>query len=52
MQVLDTYMFHSFLKARLSRKMDAFAQMELDMEPQEDRYPCGFGAAPTGHPNQ
>lgn len=38
-QVLDTYMFHSFLKARLSRKMDAFAQMELDMEPQEDRHP-------------
>ena len=27
-QVLDTYMFHAFLKARLSRRMDAFAQMD------------------------
>ncbi|XP_054984407.1 DENN domain-containing protein 3 isoform X1 [Sorex araneus] len=38
-QVLDTYMFHSFLKARLSRKMDAFAQMDLDTQPEEDRLP-------------
>ncbi|XP_039088930.1 DENN domain-containing protein 3 isoform X1 [Hyaena hyaena] len=36
-QVLDTYMFHSFLKARLSRRMDAFAQMDLDMQSDEDR---------------
>ncbi|XP_007938758.1 DENN domain-containing protein 3 [Orycteropus afer afer] len=36
-QVLDTYMFHSFLKARLSRRMDAFTQMELSMQSEEDR---------------
>ncbi|XP_059528413.1 DENN domain-containing protein 3 isoform X1 [Myotis daubentonii] len=36
-QVLDTYMFHSFLKARLSRRRDAFAQMELSTQPEEDR---------------
>lgn len=36
-QVLDTYMFHSFLKARLSRRMDAFAQMELSTQSEEDR---------------
>ncbi|XP_036293380.1 DENN domain-containing protein 3 isoform X2 [Pipistrellus kuhlii] len=36
-QVLDTYMFHSFLKARLSRRMDAFAEMELSTQPEEDR---------------
>ncbi|KAM9198618.1 DENN domain-containing protein 3 [Dugong dugon] len=36
-QVLDTYMFHSFLKARLSRRMDAFAQMELNTQSEEDR---------------
>ncbi|XP_077022790.1 DENN domain-containing protein 3 isoform X2 [Tamandua tetradactyla] len=36
-QVLDTYMFHSFLKARLSRRLDAFAQMELCTQSEEDR---------------
>ncbi|KAG8515468.1 DENN domain-containing protein 3, partial [Galemys pyrenaicus] len=36
-QVLDTYMFHAFLKARLSRVMDAFAQMDLSTQPEEDR---------------
>lgn len=38
LQVLDTYMFHSFLKARLNRKMDAFARLELSTQPEEDRY--------------
>lgn len=37
-QVLDTYMFHAFLKARLSRRMDAFAQMDLHTQSEEDRY--------------
>nr|XP_055205338.1 DENN domain-containing protein 3 isoform X6 [Gorilla gorilla gorilla] len=37
LQVLDTYMFHSFLKARLNRRMDAFAQMDLDTQSEEDR---------------
>lgn len=37
LQVLDTYMFHSFLKARLSRRMDAFAQMDLSTQSEEDR---------------
>ncbi|XP_014643509.1 PREDICTED: DENN domain-containing protein 3, partial [Ceratotherium simum simum] len=36
-QVLETYMFHSFLKARLSRRMDAFAQMDLNTQSEEDR---------------
>ncbi|XP_054446520.1 DENN domain-containing protein 3 [Pteronotus mesoamericanus] len=36
-QVLDTYMFHSFLKARLSRRMDAFAQLDLSTQSEEDR---------------
>ncbi|KAM4687554.1 DENN domain-containing protein 3 [Discoglossus pictus] len=29
-KVLDTYMFHSFLKARLNKRMDAFTRMELN----------------------
>lgn len=40
LQVLDTYMFHSFLKARLSRRMDAFAQMDLSTQSEEDRCLC------------
>ncbi|XP_024903359.1 DENN domain-containing protein 3, partial [Pteropus alecto] len=36
-QVLDTYMFHSFLKARLNRRMDAFAQADLSSQSEEDR---------------
>lgn len=52
-QVLDTYMFHSFLKARLSRRMDAFAQMELSTQSEEDRCAAGgrFGSltGPTQH---
>ncbi|XP_074997184.1 DENN domain-containing protein 3 isoform X2 [Calonectris borealis] len=36
-KVLETYMFHSFLKARLNRKMDAFARLELSTQPEEDR---------------
>lgn len=36
-QVLETYMFHSFLKARLNGRMDAFAQMDLDTQSEEDR---------------
>ncbi|KAG8441577.1 hypothetical protein GDO86_010673 [Hymenochirus boettgeri] len=29
-KVLDTYMFHSFLKARLNKRMDSFSRMELN----------------------
>lgn len=29
LQVLETHIFHSFLKDRLNRKMDSFARMEL-----------------------
>ncbi|XP_032875815.1 DENN domain-containing protein 3 isoform X3 [Amblyraja radiata] len=36
-KVLETYIFHSFLKARLSRKMDAFSHMELRMCPESNR---------------
>ncbi|XP_053106348.1 DENN domain-containing protein 3 isoform X2 [Hemicordylus capensis] len=35
--VLETYMFHSFLKARLNRKMDAFARLEMRTQTEEDR---------------
>lgn len=31
-------MFHSFLKARLNRKMDAFARLDLSTRSEEDRY--------------
>ncbi|XP_030301777.1 DENN domain-containing protein 3 isoform X2 [Calypte anna] len=36
-KVLETYMFHSFLKARLNRKMDAFARLDLSTQSEEDR---------------
>ncbi|OXB57492.1 hypothetical protein ASZ78_013357 [Callipepla squamata] len=36
-KVLETFMFHSFLKARLSRRMDAFARLELSTQSEEDR---------------
>ncbi|XP_067323360.1 DENN domain-containing protein 3 [Anolis sagrei] len=36
-KVLETYMFHSFLKARLNRKMDAFARLELTTQTEENR---------------
>ncbi|XP_067834570.1 DENN domain-containing protein 3 isoform X2 [Heptranchias perlo] len=36
-KVLETYIFHSFLKARLSGKMDAFGHMELRIYSEKDR---------------
>uniref|UniRef100_UPI00398EDBFB DENN domain-containing protein 3 isoform X3 n=1 Tax=Pristiophorus japonicus TaxID=55135 RepID=UPI00398EDBFB len=36
-KVLETYIFHSFLKARLSRKVDAFSHMELRICSENDR---------------
>ncbi|NXG06586.1 DEND3 protein, partial [Sakesphorus luctuosus] len=41
-KVLETYMFHSFLKARLNRKMDAFARLELSTQSEEDRLDLMF----------
>ncbi|XP_039405209.1 DENN domain-containing protein 3 isoform X3 [Corvus cornix cornix] len=41
-KVLETYMFHSFLKARLNRKMDAFAQLDLSTQSEEDRFDLMF----------
>ncbi|XP_044274885.1 DENN domain-containing protein 3 isoform X2 [Varanus komodoensis] len=35
-KVLETYMFHSFLKARLNRKMDAFARLDLSTQSEEE----------------
>ncbi|KAM4704655.1 DENN domain-containing protein 3 [Rhinophrynus dorsalis] len=35
-KVLDTYMFHSFLKARLNKRMDAFSRMELNTSSEID----------------
>ncbi|XP_076185141.1 DENN domain-containing protein 3 [Aptenodytes patagonicus] len=43
-KVLETYMFHSFLKARLNRKMDAFARLELSTQSEEDRLNLMFHA--------
>lgn len=43
-KVLETYMFHSFLKARLNRKMDAFARLELSTQSEEDRFNLMFRA--------
>ncbi|XP_067887409.1 DENN domain-containing protein 3 isoform X4 [Heterodontus francisci] len=36
-KVLETYMFHSFLKARLSGTMDAFGYMEFHIYSENDR---------------
>ncbi|XP_072186167.1 DENN domain-containing protein 3 [Excalfactoria chinensis] len=41
-KVLETFMFHSFLKARLNRKMDAFARLELSTQSEEDRFNLMF----------
>ncbi|NXC97508.1 DEND3 protein, partial [Certhia familiaris] len=41
-KVLETYMFHSFLKARLNRKMDAFARLDLSTQSEEDRLDLMF----------
>ncbi|XP_054841664.1 DENN domain-containing protein 3 [Eublepharis macularius] len=41
-KVLETYMFHSFLKARLNRRMDAFARLELSTQSEEDRFSSMF----------
>uniref|UniRef100_A0A8C5N1A7 DENN domain-containing protein 3 n=1 Tax=Leptobrachium leishanense TaxID=445787 RepID=A0A8C5N1A7_9ANUR len=35
-KVLDTYTFHSFLKARLNKKIDVFARMELNTSTEVD----------------
>ncbi|XP_029447975.1 DENN domain-containing protein 3 isoform X2 [Rhinatrema bivittatum] len=36
-KVLETYMFHSFLKARLNKKMDAFTRLDLSTQSEADR---------------
>ncbi|MGH0129399.1 UNVERIFIED_CONTAM: hypothetical protein FKN15_061804 [Acipenser sinensis] len=36
-KVLETHIFHSFLKARLNRKMDAFTRMELSTRSEAHR---------------
>uniref|UniRef100_H3AC05 DENN domain-containing protein 3 n=1 Tax=Latimeria chalumnae TaxID=7897 RepID=H3AC05_LATCH len=36
-KVLETYIFHSFLKARLSRRIDAFTRMELSTRSEAHR---------------
>ncbi|XP_063155781.1 DENN domain-containing protein 3 isoform X2 [Candoia aspera] len=43
-KVLETYMFHSFLKARLNRRMDAFARLEQSTENDEDRFNLMIGS--------
>ncbi|XP_033011816.1 DENN domain-containing protein 3 [Lacerta agilis] len=41
-KVLETYMFHFFLKARLNRRMDAFGRLELSTEAEKDRLTSVF----------
>lgn len=38
LQVLETHIFHSFLKDRLNRKMDSFARMELSTRSEMQKY--------------
>ena len=38
LQVLDTHIFHSFLRERLNKKMDNFARMELSTRSEMHRY--------------
>ncbi|KAL4629851.1 DENN domain-containing protein 3 isoform X2 [Arapaima gigas] len=40
-KVLETHIFHSFLKDRLSRKMDAFSRMDLGMRQETQRLKVG-----------
>lgn len=37
LQVLETYIFHSFLKDRLNRKIDNYARMELNTRSEMQR---------------
>ncbi|XP_043923198.1 DENN domain-containing protein 3-like [Protopterus annectens] len=36
-KVLESYIFHSFLKARLSKRMDAFSRMEMNTQSEMQR---------------
>lgn len=38
LQVLETYIFHSFLKDRLNKKIDNYARMELNTRSEMQRY--------------
>lgn len=38
LQVLETHIFHSFLKDRLNRNMDSFARMELSTRSEMQKY--------------
>ncbi|XP_035386557.1 DENN domain-containing protein 3 [Electrophorus electricus] len=40
-KVLETYVFHSFLKERLCRKTDAFTRMELDTRTEAQKIKAG-----------
>lgn len=43
-QVLDTHIFHSFLRDRLNRKWDAFSRMEQNTRDNAHRYDEGMAA--------
>lgn len=38
LQVLETHIFHSFLKDRLNRKMDNYTRMEISTRSEMQRY--------------
>lgn len=44
MQVLDTHIFHSFLRDRLNKKWDAFSRMEQNTRDNAHRYDEGMAA--------
>lgn len=44
-QVLDTHIFHSFLRDRLNRKWDAFSRMEQNTRDNAHRYDEGMAVA-------
>ncbi|XP_040288162.1 DENN domain-containing protein 3 [Bufo bufo] len=47
--VLDTYTFNSFLKARLSKKMDDYTRMELSTSSEIDGRSTMFSESPRRH---
>lgn len=38
LQVLETHIFHSFLKDRLNRKIDSFARLELSTRSEKQKF--------------
>ncbi|MEE6463011.1 hypothetical protein FKM82_005740 [Ascaphus truei] len=50
--VLEAYTFHSFLKARLNKRMDAFARMELNSQSETDGRLSALFDSPRRRPTE